>query len=135
LVTNGRHYSLLPAGEFQPASIAIRSIRSDRDLWRNSVREYSEEMLGQPEHDGSSGTWWTSASLTDRHRNVLHDLCVTGDELPPRRPQWRGERKAVLVRMPVDVADQLAWEARTARRSVSDQAADLITRGLNGKAG
>jgi hypothetical protein len=48
-VTNGRHYSLLPAGEFQPAS----SISADLSLWRNLVREYSEEMLGHPEHDAS----------------------------------------------------------------------------------
>jgi hypothetical protein len=54
-VTNGRHYSLLPAGEFQPASISTQSITSDLDIWRNMVREYAEEMLGQPEHDGSSG--------------------------------------------------------------------------------
>ncbi|MFG1628992.1 hypothetical protein [Kribbella sp. NPDC049227] len=54
-VTNGRHFSLLPAGEFQPASISPRSIASDLDIWRNMVREYAEEMLGQPEHDGSSG--------------------------------------------------------------------------------
>lgn len=54
-VTNGRHYSLLPAGEFQPASISTDSVATDLDLWRNMVREYSEEMLGQPEHDGSSG--------------------------------------------------------------------------------
>jgi hypothetical protein len=27
----------------------------DLDLWRNVVREYSEELLGEPEHDGSSG--------------------------------------------------------------------------------
>jgi hypothetical protein len=54
-VTNGRHYSLLPAGEFQPASISPQSISTDLDIWRNMVREYAEEMLGQPEHDGSSG--------------------------------------------------------------------------------
>ncbi len=54
-VTNGRHYSLLPSGEFQPASISPSSIEQDLDLWRNVVREYSEEMLGQPEHDGSAG--------------------------------------------------------------------------------
>jgi hypothetical protein len=54
-VTNGRHYSLLPAGEFQPASISPYSIETDLDIWRNMVREYAEEMLGQPEHDGSSG--------------------------------------------------------------------------------
>ena len=28
---------------------------SDFDLWRNMLREYSEELLGNPEHDGSSG--------------------------------------------------------------------------------
>jgi transcriptional regulator with XRE-family HTH domain len=54
-VTNGRHYSLLPSGEFQPASISPASVDQDLDLWRNVVREYSEEMLGQPEHDGSAG--------------------------------------------------------------------------------
>ncbi|MFF0266259.1 hypothetical protein [Kribbella sp. NPDC004536] len=54
-VTNGRHYSLLPAGEFQPASIAAESVVADLDLWRNLVREFSEELLGHPEHDGSSG--------------------------------------------------------------------------------
>ncbi|WP_020387870.1 hypothetical protein [Kribbella catacumbae] len=55
-VTNGRHYSLLPAGEFQPASISPQSLLVDLDIWRNMVREYAEEMLGQPEHDGSGGT-------------------------------------------------------------------------------
>lgn len=55
-VTNGRHYSLLPAGEFQPADIAPQSITNDLDLWHNIVREYSEEALGYPEHDGSSST-------------------------------------------------------------------------------
>jgi hypothetical protein len=54
-VTNGRHYSLLPAGEFQPASIAQESVVADLDIWRNMVREFSEELLGHPEHDGSSG--------------------------------------------------------------------------------
>jgi hypothetical protein len=38
----GGHYSLVPAGEFQP----IGSL--DGDLWRNIVREYSEELLGRP---------------------------------------------------------------------------------------
>lgn len=27
--------------------------RNDFDLWRNIVREYSEELLGTPEHDGT----------------------------------------------------------------------------------
>lgn len=30
-------------------------MQDDLDLWCNIVRECSEELLGQPEHDGSSG--------------------------------------------------------------------------------
>ena len=45
----------MPAGDFQPASISPQSIEAHLDIWRNMVREYPEEMLGQPEHDGSSG--------------------------------------------------------------------------------
>jgi transcriptional regulator with XRE-family HTH domain len=46
-------YDVIPAGEFQPASVALWDRRNDFDLWRNIVREYSEELLGAPEHDGS----------------------------------------------------------------------------------
>lgn len=49
-----------------------------------------------------------------------------------RRPQWRGERKAVLVRMPVKVADRLARSAKEQQRSVSDQATLLIDQALAG---
>jgi transcriptional regulator with XRE-family HTH domain len=48
-------YGLIPAGEFQPSSIAAWDKENDFDLWRNMVREYSEELLGEPERDGSSG--------------------------------------------------------------------------------
>lgn len=46
-------YDVIPAGEFQPASVALWDRRNDFDLWRNIVREFSEELLGTPEHDGS----------------------------------------------------------------------------------
>jgi hypothetical protein len=55
VVTGGGEYCLIPAGEFQPASVSPASVLSDLDIWRNIVREYSEELLGQPEHDGNSG--------------------------------------------------------------------------------
>ncbi len=55
VVTGGGEYGLLPSGEFQPASISPDSLRSDLSIWRNIVRECSEEFLGQPEHDGSGG--------------------------------------------------------------------------------
>jgi len=43
-----------------------------------------------------------------------------------RRPQWRGERKAVLIRMPVEVAQRLAWAAQRENRSVSEHAAAVL---------
>lgn len=46
-------YDVIPAGEFQPSSVALWDRRNDFDLWRNMVREYSEELLGTPEHDGT----------------------------------------------------------------------------------
>lgn len=48
-------YGLIPAGEFQPSSVASWDTKNDFDLWRNMVREYSEELLGEPERDGSQG--------------------------------------------------------------------------------
>jgi hypothetical protein len=46
-------YDVIPAGEFQPSSVALWDRKNDFDLWRNMVREYSEELLGTPEHDGT----------------------------------------------------------------------------------
>jgi transcriptional regulator with XRE-family HTH domain len=43
---------VMPAGEFQPSSAAPSDVRDDFSLWRNIMREFSEEFLGNPEHDG-----------------------------------------------------------------------------------
>ena len=51
----GGQSHVIPAGVFQPSGIAPWNMASDFDLWRNMLREYSEELLGNPEHDGSSG--------------------------------------------------------------------------------
>ena len=56
VATAGGIYDVIPAGEFQPSSISPWSQTTDLDLWRNIVREYSEELCGEPEHDGSRGT-------------------------------------------------------------------------------
>ncbi|MGH4013256.1 MAG: helix-turn-helix transcriptional regulator [Pseudonocardiaceae bacterium] len=53
VATAGGTYGAIPTGEFQPSSIALWDRCNDFDLWRNVVREYSEELLGEPEHDGS----------------------------------------------------------------------------------
>jgi hypothetical protein len=50
----GGMYHVMPAGVFQPSSISPLDQVNDFDLWRNVMREYSEEFLGNPEHDGSS---------------------------------------------------------------------------------
>lgn len=47
---------VIPAGVFQPAAIGQSNVRHDFNLWRNMLREFSEEFLDAPEHDGSSGT-------------------------------------------------------------------------------
>jgi hypothetical protein len=44
--------SVFPTGVFQPASVIPTPDSPDFDLWRNVMREYSEEYLGNPEHDG-----------------------------------------------------------------------------------
>jgi transcriptional regulator with XRE-family HTH domain len=44
---------IIPAGVFQPSGIAPGIISGDFDLWHNILRELSEEILGNPEHNGS----------------------------------------------------------------------------------
>jgi transcriptional regulator with XRE-family HTH domain len=53
VATAGGIYDVIPAGEFQPSSMNPWDRRADFDIWRNIVREYSEELLGTPEHDGT----------------------------------------------------------------------------------
>ncbi|WP_208865405.1 helix-turn-helix domain-containing protein [Amycolatopsis rubida] len=53
VATAGGIYGLIPAGEFQPSTIATADRENDFDLWKNIVREYAEEVLGEPERDGS----------------------------------------------------------------------------------
>jgi hypothetical protein len=47
-----------------------------------------------------------------------------------RRAHWRGDRKAVLVRVPVEVAVKLEAAAASERRSVSEHAALLLAGAL-----
>jgi hypothetical protein len=50
----GGMYHVIPAGVFQPAALAPAHQNNDFSLWRNIQREYSEEFLGNSEHDGNS---------------------------------------------------------------------------------
>ncbi|MGI8815329.1 MAG: helix-turn-helix domain-containing protein [Pseudonocardia sp.] len=50
----GGMYHVSPAGVFQPAALAPAHQSNDFSLWRNVQREFSEEFLGNAEHDGNS---------------------------------------------------------------------------------
>ncbi|MFD4195298.1 hypothetical protein [Amycolatopsis thermoflava] len=50
----GGMFHVIPAGVFQPAALAPAHQANDFSLWRNIQREYSEEFLGNPEHDGNA---------------------------------------------------------------------------------
>ncbi|AEH08722.1 MULTISPECIES: helix-turn-helix domain-containing protein [Protofrankia] len=54
VATAGGVYHVLPAGVFQPSGISPGHHETDFDLWRNIMRELSEELLGNAEHDGTS---------------------------------------------------------------------------------
>ena len=47
-----------------------------------------------------------------------------------RRPQWRGERQAVLVRLPVPLALRLRDEAARTQKSLSETVVGLISAGI-----
>jgi transcriptional regulator with XRE-family HTH domain len=51
----GGMFHVMPAGVFQPSSITPAAQEQDFCLWRNVMREFSEEFLGNPDHDGSAG--------------------------------------------------------------------------------
>ena len=54
VASGGGTYHVMPAGEFQPAALAPAHQNNDFSLWRNIQREFSEEFLGNSEHDGNS---------------------------------------------------------------------------------
>jgi transcriptional regulator with XRE-family HTH domain len=49
----GGMYHVVPAGVFQPAALAPAHQANDFSFWRNIQREFSEELLGNAEHDGN----------------------------------------------------------------------------------
>jgi transcriptional regulator with XRE-family HTH domain len=49
----GSMIHVVPTGVFQPSSILPAAKEADFNLWRNVQREFSEELLGNAEHDGN----------------------------------------------------------------------------------
>ncbi|HET8684738.1 MAG TPA: helix-turn-helix transcriptional regulator [Micromonosporaceae bacterium] len=52
VATSGGVIGVMPAGVFQPSTVRTVDHSADFDLWRNMMREFSEELLGNPEHAG-----------------------------------------------------------------------------------
>lgn len=65
----GGMYQVIPVGMFQPAADQPHNLDNDFDLWRSMVREYAEELLGQPEQPAENApidydAWPFAARLT-----------------------------------------------------------------------
>lgn len=77
-------YDVIPAGEFQPSGVALWDRANDFSLWRNIVREFSEELLGRPEHDGTRSSpidysrWPLYEQLSDARRRGSLSAFVLG---------------------------------------------------------
>ncbi len=56
VVHGGGLSQVIPVGMFQPANDTDAALRGDFDLWRCAAREYSEELLGNPETYGDGST-------------------------------------------------------------------------------
>jgi hypothetical protein len=52
----GGMHQVMPVGIFQPGDDNPESVRHDLSLWRNMVREFSEELLGESEDHGRFGS-------------------------------------------------------------------------------
>ncbi|ANY08775.1 hypothetical protein [Pseudonocardia sp. HH130630-07] len=88
VAAGGSMIHLLPAGIFQPSSVHPESVANDFSVWRNTQREYAEEVLGHDEYDGTGEPVdydrppfaGMDAALTDG-RLRAHCLGVTLDAL------------------------------------------------------
>jgi hypothetical protein len=105
----GGMLQVIPAGIFQPSSSLPGAAEVDFDLWRNIMREFSEELLGSPEHgeDGrlvryDQGVFRTLAQARADGRLRVFCLGVAADALT-----LVGEILTVLV-IDAEVFDSLA---------------------------
>lgn len=74
-----------------------------------------------------------TARLPHESAKLIHDLGVQRDREPSRRKDWRGDRKAVLIRLPVDLAVAIENEAVKSGVSMSDVVDKLIRTGLQAR--
>jgi hypothetical protein len=65
VATAGDMYQVIPSGAFQPSSNRPESLRNDFSLWKNIMREYSEELLGNTEHSGDDPADYSRKPFSD----------------------------------------------------------------------
>jgi hypothetical protein len=71
----GGLYQVVPVGIFQPSGLAAWNVRNDFSLWRGTVRELSEELLGTDEdYDSERGPIdYESWSFAERLSKAMAD--------------------------------------------------------------
>lgn len=85
----GGLYMVVPVGIFQATSDQPENERTDFSLWRCLVREYAEELLGEPEDHTCGqapldyGTWPFAARMTDALRSGRISAHVLGLGVDP----------------------------------------------------
>jgi transcriptional regulator with XRE-family HTH domain len=85
----GSMYHVMPAGVFQPASMVPNACKQDFDLWRNILREYAEEYLGDLDCDGNAAAMLDCESrqpfkaLQEARRSGKLQIWVLGVGLDP----------------------------------------------------
>ncbi len=89
VVHAGGLYQVIPVGMFQPSSDTAAALRGDFDLWRSTVREYSEELLGTPETYGDGAgafdydAWPLYRALTKARQDGLLRSYLLGIGVDP----------------------------------------------------
>jgi hypothetical protein len=100
----GGMLQVIPSGVFQPSSVLPTAMRADFDLWRDIKREYSEELLGNPEHDGDGQPIRYDAELASGGRGysprTLGDSGMPGPKDTRRTPQAARPRGACATGSP-----------------------------------
>ncbi|MGH3795188.1 MAG: helix-turn-helix domain-containing protein [Pseudonocardiaceae bacterium] len=83
----GGLYMVVPVGIFQASGDDPEHERNDFSLWHCLVREYAEELLGEPEDHGSGqidyDSWPFAARMTDALRSGLISVHVLGMGVDP----------------------------------------------------
>ena len=67
----GGMLSVMSTGVFQPASITPTHNSADFNLWQNMMREYSEEFLGNAEHDRRELRYWQREKSPPTEANCI----------------------------------------------------------------